>query len=240
MPSFVSHMVMANDVYNRLNDKHIDLDDMITYSLGGDLCKYAKCRYDSHHKDMDKFIYEMANYIKDNSLMNDSHAMGVLYGHICHYVMDKTIHPLVRNVDKACLKNKHNHTLIEIYYDNYLVNKRYHISKRKYLTKRILVGKKNDEVKRIIDQVYLNIYDIDNVSKYYHFNLFLYKVLRNIYILLGDKLTNQLFGVNGFIKRNKQINLIMINNDDLDSLYRLSVDMAYEYIKKINMYLKIS
>jgi len=102
MPGFVSHMVMAKDIYNKLNRKHVNLDYMLTYSLGGDLSKYAKCRYDSHHKDMDKFIYTMVEYIKNNNLINDEKVMGVLYGHICHYVMDDTIHPLVRKIDRAC------------------------------------------------------------------------------------------------------------------------------------------
>ena len=77
MPGFVSHTVMARDVYNKLKDKNVSIDYMMTYSLGGDLSKYAKCRYDTHHKDMDKFIYEMARYIKDNKLIDDEKVMGV-------------------------------------------------------------------------------------------------------------------------------------------------------------------
>ena len=124
MPGFISHTVMARDVYNEINRK-CSLEYILTYSLGGDLCKYAKCRYDSHHKDMDKFIYNMADYIKDNNLLDDKEVMGVLYGHICHYIMDSIIHPLVRKMDKECLNNKKNHTLIEEYYDTYLVKIKY-------------------------------------------------------------------------------------------------------------------
>ena len=127
MPGFVSHTVMAHDVYRKIDSSKVDINYMVTYSLGGDLCKYAKCRYDSHHTDMDKFIYTMADYIKDNKLENNKKVMGVLYGHICHYVMDSVIHPLVRKVDKSCVKNKNNHTLIEEYYDSYLVKERYKI-----------------------------------------------------------------------------------------------------------------
>ena len=235
MPSFVSHMVMARDVYDKIDNKNVNIPTFITYSLGGDLCKYAKCRYASHHQDQEKFIYEMANYIKDNDLINDSYAMGVLYGHICHYVMDETVHPLVRSNMKKCLKKKNNHNLIEIVYDNYLVNKRYHISKRKYLKKGKLISKRHEEVNKMIDQVYLNIYDTDNVSKYYGFNIFLYKLLSGIYILFGDKITNLVSGVNFFIKKNNKINLL----DELDNLYAISVSRACEYIKKINKFLDI-
>ena len=248
MPGFVSHTVMAKDVCNKLNNKHVNFDYMVTYSLGGDLCKYAKCRYDSHHKDMDKFIYDMADYIKDNNLINDKKVMGVLYGHICHYIMDKTIHPLVRIVDKSCIKNKHNHTLIEVYFDNYLVNYRYHISKQEYLKKGILKTKSNDKINRMIDC--RDVYNTNSVSRYYRFNLFLYKMLKNIYIFSGDKLTNKLMELDKFISSNKNIDLVNLSNeikykdslrnvcnDDLDTLYDISIEEACEYIKNINKYL---
>ena len=37
MPAYVSHTIMARDVYKNLNNKKVSLDYMITYSLGGDL-----------------------------------------------------------------------------------------------------------------------------------------------------------------------------------------------------------
>ena len=160
MPGFISHTVMAKDVSKKM---HIDNDYMITYSLGGDLCKYAKCRYDSHHKDMDKFIYKMADYIKDNDLVNDKGAMGVLYGHICHYIMDDTLHPLIRKIAKSCVKNKHNHMLIEYYYDDYLVNVRCGLKKREYLNNTSFV-KSNKTIDQMIDDVYLEVYKSGLVS----------------------------------------------------------------------------
>ena len=71
MPGFVSHTVMANKVYNKIDKKNVNLEYMLTYSLGGDLTKYAKCRYDTHHKNQQLFIDNMIKYIKDNHLQND-------------------------------------------------------------------------------------------------------------------------------------------------------------------------
>ena len=232
MPGFVSHTIMAKDVYNKLNNKDINLNYMMTYSLGGDLCKYAKCRYDSHHKDMDKFIYEMARYIKENNLIHDKEIMGILYGHICHYVMDDTIHPLVRNLAGNSSRRKHNHTLIEVYYDNYLVKKRYHITKEQYLKRGILNTKSNKTINALINNVYNEVYYTNNVYKYYQFNLWLYRQLRNIYIVFGERLTNKLMRLNRFLKTNKMA------NQAFDDVYELSVVLAIEYIKNINNYLK--
>lgn len=252
MPGFVSHTVMARDVYKKIDNNKVNLDYMMTYALGGDLCKYAKCRYDSHHKDMDKFIFVMADYIKDNNLINDKDIMGVLYGHICHYIMDSVIHPLVRVIDKKCINNKNNHRLIEEYYDAYLVEERYKISKRDYLKRRIFLVKNNKDINKMLNYVYKEVYDTNNISRYYKFNLFLYRLLSRVYIIFSEKIIKKIIGVNKFLNDNKEIDLVNDNNkikykdylkddcyEDLLSLYFDSVDMAYEYIKNVNKYLNI-
>lgn len=248
MPGFVSHTLMAQDVYNKLDNKNVNLDYMVTYSLGGDLSKYAKCRYDSHHKDMDKFIYIMADYIKERNLKANEKILGVLYGHICHYIMDDVIHPLVRSVSKSCIYGKHKHTLIEFYYDNYLVNKRYPIKKKEYLKNILNVGSDKD-INMMLNYVYKKVYQTDKISRYYDFNLFLYCRLKEMYQFFGNTI-NKIIGLYKFVNNNKGVNLL--NNDykinyhdslrnescdDLDSLYNLSIDLAYEYIKIVNKYL---
>ena len=252
MPGFISHTIMAHDVYDNIDNKNVNLDSMLAYSLGGDLCKYAKCRYDSHHKDMDKFIYMMADYIKDNKLVNDNEIMGVLYGHICHYVMDSIIHPLVRTIDKQCIKNKHNHALIEEYYDSYLVKERYKTSKKDYLKKGILRAKGNKRIYKMLDCVYKTVYNTSNVSRYYKINLNLYRLLGKVYIIFSKRIIEKIIGLNRFLTSNKNIDLFNDNNkikykdylnddcyEDLLSLYNDSVDMAFEYIKNVNRYLNI-
>ena len=240
-------MVMARDVYKRINNKNINLDYMITYSLGGDLSKYSKCRYNTHHKDKDKFIYYMADYIKDNNLIYDKELMGVLYGHICHYVMDDIIHPLVRKVDNECIKNKKNHTLIEEYYDTYLVELSCKIDKRKYLCDNKLSGKINNKVKKLLNYAYTNVYNTNNIFLYYRFNLLLYRILRNMYLLFDiDKIS----GLNIFKKNNSSIDLYNDDNkiiyndylgykscDSLLELYDYSIEIACLYIEEINKYL---
>ena len=252
MPGYVSHTIMAKDVYQKLKNKNCDLLYLQTYSLGGDLCKYAKCRYASHHKDMDKFIYNMADYLKDNNLTNNKELLGVLYGHICHYIMDNTIHPLVRIIDKTCQKNKNNHTMLELYYDAYLSKNICNKRIDKYNREKILSAKTNKEINKMLDYVYDKTYATKHVSWYYLFNLGLYRIIKYLYYIFGYNLLKKLSGINKFLLTNKDIDLL--NNehlisyqnyqkkechDDLLNTYNISITRAIKYIDDINKYLNI-
>ena len=73
-------------------------------------------------------------------------------------------------------------------------------------------------------------------------------MLKNIYIIFGDKVTNKVMKLNRFININKNIDLaninreIKYNNNDsecLVDLYLKCLDEAIKYIEKVNNYLKI-
>ena len=251
MPAYVSHTIMARDVYNKINNKKVDLNYMLTFSLGGDLCKYAKCRYDSHHKSMNEFIYNMCDYMIRNNLIDDSECLGVLYGHICHYIMDDEIHPLVRKIDRTCKKGKKNHTMIELYYDNYLSYNKYEVKLNKYDNKKIFKGKMNRKVSKMINYVYYETYNCKNVAFYYKFNIWLYKKIKYLYKLFSFNILKSVSGMNKFLSDNEDIDLFNDNRSvsykmsdgrelksNLDSLYKSSVNRAVNYIKKINLYIK--
>lgn len=252
MPAYVSHTIMARDVYERISNKNVGLDYMITYSLGGDLCKYAKCRRDSHKIKKDEFIYNMCDYIKDNNMTRDSECLGVLYGHICHVIMDDILHPLIRKVDKTCIENKNNHTLIEGYIDSYLVKYKYNKSIDKYDNKVLFNGRMNEKVSKMIDYVYDKTYNCKNVSKYYKFNIFLYKKIRYLYKIFSVSMLKRISGFNKFINDNKDIDIFnndsriyykdylgYENNDSVIELYDESIEMAIIYINYVNKYLGI-
>ena len=136
---------------------------MLTYSLGGDLSKYSKCRWDSHHIKKDEFIDNMCKYIKKNNLVNDIKVMGVLYGHVCHLVMDNMMHPLIRKIDKECIKDRKNHTLIEGYIDSYLVKYKYNIGIDKYDNMGLFKGRMNIRIYKMINYVYKETYGVNYV-----------------------------------------------------------------------------
>ncbi len=252
MPGFVSHTIMAQEVYQKLPVKNANLKYMMTYSLGGDLCQYAKCRYASHHQDMDKFIYNMADYIKENKLTNNKIVISVMYAHICHYIMDNTIHPLVHMIDRCCQKNKKNHTLIELYYDAYLTKTILDKRIDRYVISNILPAKRNKEVKKMIDYVYQKTYNAKHISRYYAFNLWLYRKEKYLYLIFGYPLLRKMVHIDNFLTINKSIDLVNAKElitykdyqkdmckQDLLGLYKLSIDRALKYIADINQYLNI-
>ena len=72
MPAYVSHCLMADEVFNKIDNKDVNRDYMLTFSLGGDLARFSKCRRRSHKEKMEEFIDNMWNYIKDNGLNNNN------------------------------------------------------------------------------------------------------------------------------------------------------------------------
>ena len=248
MPAYVSHTLMARDVYKKLKNKeNVSLDYLLTHSLGGDLCKYAKCRYDSHHKNQKEFFENMCKYLKENNLENDPELLGVLYGHICHYDLDNTAHPLIRRMSGTCVRNKKNHNLIESYYDAYLVRKKYNTPVDKYDNKDLFKGKITKKVARMLDYAYEKTYNTKHVSRYYKFNIWLYKKIRILYAVFGIPLLKKVSGFNKFMDINKDIDLFNHNHkvkfkdinkkdstEDYDTLYKKSIDKALKDIKEIN------
>ena len=144
-------------------------------------------------------IRDFKFYIKDNDLTNDMEVLGLLYGHICHYVMDETVHPLIKNISKNCLRSKRNHTLIEGYYDSYLVNKKLNISIDKYDNKFVLSGNVNNKIAKIIDYAYFSTYGVAHISRYYKFNIWLYRKIKYLYKLFSLNFLKKVLGFNNFI-----------------------------------------
>ena len=99
----------------------------------------------------------------------------------------------------------------------------------------------------MLNSVYIDVYDTKYISRYYIFNLLLYRILRLLYIIIDvDKIS----GIKRFINNNKNVSLYNNNNlinyidytgykcnDNLDELYIDSITIACEYIEKINEYL---
>ena len=235
MPAYVSHTIMANEVYRKIDNHNVDKSFMITFSLGCDLSKYSKCRRDTHKIKQEEFILNMVKYIKENNLVNDKEIIGVLYGHICHVILDETIHPLVRTVNRSCVRHKKNHMLIEGHYDYYLANKKLNIKINKLDNKRLFSGKVNKKISDLLDTVYEETYNVKHVSLNYCLNLYIYRRVKLLYKLFGIRLLKILSGYNKFIKRNKDIDF---KEDELNELYDKSVLEATIYINKISKLLQ--
>ena len=213
MPAYVSHAIMAEDVYNKINNKEVSFDYMLTYSLGGDLARFSSCRRTCHKLKTEEFMDNMWSYIKDNNLINNPYCLGTLYGHICHYYMDYVCHPLIRKVDKISVNvGVKSHTLIESYIDAYLVNKKYNIDIGKFKTKYIFKGNIR-RIYKMIDCVYEKTYGVKYVSFSYFFTKLLYSKIRWLFILFGKKLLKKFSRFNKYMEVNIGLDIMNDNKD---------------------------
>lgn len=217
MPAYVSHAIMANDVYDRLDNKNVSLDYMLTYSLGGDLARFSKCRRLCHREKMEEFIDNMWKYIKDNGLVNNNDYIGVLYGHICHYYMDMVCHPLIRKLDKISNSVRvKSHTLIESYIDNYLVKYKYGINIEKFDTRYIFRGKVR-KIYKMIEYVYRETYGVKYVSFSYLITKLLYSKIRWLFIVFGKNNLIKMSSFDKYMDLNRNLDIV---NDRVKIKYK--------------------
>lgn len=246
MPSYISHSIMARDVYGKLNNKNVSLNYMLTYSLGGDLTRFSKCRRICHREKMEEFIDNMWDYIKNNDLVNNRDYLGVLYGHICHYYMDMVCHPLIRKIDKISIKVRvKSHTLIEGYIDSYLVKYKYSMNIEEFNTKYIFMSRIKN-IYKMIDYVYNKTYGVKYISFSYFISIFLYSKIRLLFILFGIRILKRISYFNKYISINKDIDIVNDNkkisynnylgnrcNDSFIELYNESILLSLNRINNL-------
>ena len=237
MPSFVSHIELSKDVSDKLCFDNVLTRYTCTYSLGGDLCRFSKCRRLSHRKKKEEFIFNMINYIKENKLTDNKEVMGILYGHISHYIMDDTMHPLVRLIDKESSPVRmKSHTLIEGMIDSYIVKYKYNKEIDEYLNKRMLIVGINRDGYKMINKVYEKTYGVKNVAISYILSKFVYGKIYLLIRLIGKNNLKKITGYDKFIAKNKDV---IDRNNKIISLYEESVRLVVLEINRVVKYMKL-
>ena len=103
--------------------------------------------------------------------------MSYLYGQICHFVLDSTVHPFTIYMagtydekDKKTYKYNGNHEKIEYYTDISLIYQRGNIMPWRYKVYKEIFkfDKFNNELKSTVDEVVKDVYGFDNVSDIYY------------------------------------------------------------------------
>ena len=237
MPSFVSHIELSKDVSDKLCFDNVLTRYASTYSLGGDLCRFSKCRRLSHRKKKEEFIFNMINYIKENKLTDNKEVMGILYGHISHYIMDDTMHPLVRLIDKESSPVRmKSHTLIEGMIDSYIVKYKYNKEIDECLNKGMLIVGINRDGYKMINKVYEKTYGVKNVAISYILSKFVYGKIYLLIRLIGKNNLKKITGYNKFIAKNKDV---IDRNNKIISLYEESVRLVVLEINRVVKYMKL-
>ena len=202
MPSSMTHSYFAIDVYNKLNNlsKHkIDgyTNRLKTYALGTDPYmfynlfigkknkKSSNIQKMNHTTKTKNYFVNMINYIINNNLENNKDIISYLYGSICHYFLDKTIHPFIfyktglfNKNDKTTYKYNGLHAEMEYYIDFYMIyNREKTIPKNYKFYKDIFnIDKLSIELSKMIDYIMKETYGVDNSASIY------IKSLKHMYI----------------------------------------------------------
>lgn len=239
MANYTSHAIMSEQLYNKLINKNIakiniDKNALRLFSLGHDLTIINKnCFNDAHLYSSRRFFIETIKYIRENNLQNNPIVMSYLYGHISHYALDITIHPLIDKItkdekSKSIIKP---HTIIECELDKYLVNRYYNgtydysFFKYKYIR----------SVKPIINDIYRYVYKYLDVSLIYKSSITFIKfsnlIVQKLY--KNDNLFNKISRINSYEHNSKFYKYTNIDK----FLFRKSMDMVLD--KSINLSIKL-
>ena len=205
MPATITHAYFAQDVYEVLpNELHINLnlnkfrmfsqgtDPFMFYNImninkGKDIRKLQYIFHTSKTKD---YFINLINYIRDNYLYNDSDVKSFLFGFICHYVLDSTLHPFIiyktgffKKYDKETYKYNNLHTFMENFIDNDMVKRRekknpYNFNFNEFCFD---LNKFFTALNKSIDYSYYSTYDINNLSEKYFVSLKQMKLFLNLF-----------------------------------------------------------
>ena len=196
MPATLTHAKFAMDVYNLLDDtyKTIDNKDFLKYKMFAQstdpLMFYnieslhkgkniRRLQFYFHTNKSQEFFIKLCQIIKDNKLYNDSSIISFLYGFICHYVLDSTIHPFViyktgffDKKNKDTYKYNGYHEYMETYLDNIMIKK---MEKNPYSFKihdySFDLKKFDNNLNMVINECFKSVFNINNMDKIYYKSL---------------------------------------------------------------------
>ena len=207
MPNIYTHSRFILDIYEKLDIETkfflVDqkqklttfaqsIDPLFLYDVKK-IKKTSRLRNFAHYFHKNKsnlFFTNLINYIKYNNLEHDPEIISFLYGFISHYILDSTFHPYViyktgkyNKEDKNTYKYKGKHHLMETYIDKYYISIREKINPNTYKIYDLLYTKTfSTELNQMIDIVFKETYNVNNMSKFYNKSIndmkFLYKHLR--------------------------------------------------------------
>ena len=212
MPSTVTHAYFALDVLQKLpiskRELILDEKDMLrVYGQSMDalffynITNFKKGKrqrafghYFQKHKTQEFFV-TLINYIRYNDYKDTPSVMAFLYGFICHYILDSTVHPYVfyktgsyDKEDPSTRVYQQWHEHMETFLDNYMLLQRegkipYHMRYDRFCFPNL--KKLDDSLKEVIDFTYKETFGINHMSTVYeksiHQMRFFYRFFRNDY-----------------------------------------------------------
>lgn len=243
MANYTSHIIMADRLYSKLNNKkYINKDYMKLFSCGHDLTFINRGYFkETHTSNSSYFFINTIMYIKNNNLEKNELIMSYLYGHIAHYAFDITIHPFIGKVlddikSKSIIKP---HTYLECEMDKYLIKKYGNIN-FSFMNKKII----NDKMlKKLINTTYRSTYGFFNTSALYKMNIELIKKSKySVNKMYNTKyLFKKISRINAYDDNSNFIKYMntskIIKKINMNNIFNSSIKLSSHIIKITNDYL---
>ncbi len=212
MPSYISHAIMADDIYhknysdNKIFKVPIDCKDLKTFALGSDLASISKrLKSNPHMYHTQEFFLSMVNYIRYNNLIDNKEVMALLYGHVMHYFFDICAHPFIYYIESGCkdINQIPSHFLVETYLDSYLVDKVLHNDikniNEKYFNQANLFNRKISE---LLNKVYGDIYGDRKIILTYRKTLIIFSLIEHFTKIVLHRNIQKISSFDKFMKAN--------------------------------------
>lgn len=201
MAGTITHAYFACDVYDKLdnitkNNLYKFKENLKTYAQGHDIFffitninnKEKNIGKYMHHNKTKEFFINMITYIYNNKLQYNYEIISFLYGYMCHYFLDSTVHPYVtyksgifKKKKKETYKYNSKHSDMESYIDAYMVKTKENINPKEFKVYNFCFNTKiSKELSTMIDYVYKKTYNFNNISTYMKQGIFNMKILYRI------------------------------------------------------------
>lgn len=186
MPATYTHHIFTKDVFKTLDEAtkrrlqdNVELFNLFGKSFDNLFFSKEKLGYYAHGNNCNLYFKNIVKFIVDNNLQDSSEVLAYLYGSICHYVLDATIHPYVYyksgqyKWNKETLKYRGVHSYVETMMDAALYEHVYNrpiykASFRKDFPSNL---KFSDDLNKTIDYAFANTFDFplkSGASKLYY------------------------------------------------------------------------
>ena len=181
MPATYTHHLFTKDVYKALdtniqNKLDINLFDLFGKSFDAFFFYKPKIGSYAHKNHANLYFANIISYMKNNSLTKDTDLLSYLYGSLCHYVLDSTIHPFIyyyggkyERKNKKTYVYRGRHDYLELMIDAIWCQERNHKKVQQCsLGREIFPNMRfSDHLIHALDSVYFDTFQIKNGGKLY-------------------------------------------------------------------------
>lgn len=182
MPLITTHTYFAKDILLKLkteitstfkDKKNIytlfaqGFDPFIFYEFFK-LRKYKLQEY-CHYTHTDTFFLNLINKIKEKNLHNDATTLAILYGHLCHYILDSIMHPYIVYKTGIYYKEKPEtkkykglHNELEMQMDAYMYERKNNTPFKNFKIHKHLITKEklSKEIINLLNETYEETFNI--------------------------------------------------------------------------------